>query len=95
MNSQYIIIILAAILSTITLTIILFRDYISQKLRLIDRPDQDRKIHKKPMPLVGGCHGGPLERESPQILSHIALDGSVSKKRKKGDQLKNVPPWTV
>ena len=54
MYSQYIIIILAAILSTATLAIILLRDYICQKLGIIDMPDEERKIHKKPMPLVGG-----------------------------------------
>ena len=54
MYSQYIIIILAAILSTTTLAIILLRDYICQKLGIIDTPDEKRKIHKKPMPLIGG-----------------------------------------
>ena len=64
-----------------SLIVIYYRLEIATKLKILDYPDNKRKIHTNPIPLLGGCiicgvvynMGG-----SPQLLSFIC----TSRKRK-------------
>ena len=52
MNNNFLLLLSISIISTIV--IFYFRKKISNKLNIIDLPDEERKIHKKPTPLIGG-----------------------------------------
>mgnify|MGYP007000453493 CR=1 len=47
---------IALVISSVTsiLLLIKYKNYISQKLKIIDLPDEKRKIHKTPTSLIGG-----------------------------------------
>ena len=46
--------VLLLLLCLITFLLYLFRFEVANKLKIIDKPDSSRKIHKIPVPLLGG-----------------------------------------